>query len=308
MARKRKGTPIHGWLIIDKPHGMTSARVVAAVRRITGAAKVGHAGTLDPMATGVLPIALGEATKTVAWIMDGSKEYAFTVRFGQATNTDDADGTVTQTSDHLPADDEIAAALPGFRGEITQVPPAYSAIKIEGRRAYALARAGEDPKMQPRRVEVMDFQLLGRPDPAHADFIAQTGKGTYIRALARDLALTLGTCGHLTRLRRTRVGPFAEKAAITLETLEKLGHSAALQEHLLAVETALDDIPAMALTQAEARKLQQGQAIAALPVLAREGSDPISQGDTVVLFSDHKPVALAEIKGGEIRPVRVFNF
>ena len=311
MARKRKGIPIHGWLVIDKPTGMTSARVVAAVRRITTAQKVGHAGTLDPMATGILPIALGEATKTVPWIMDSSKEYAFTVRLGEATTTDDAEGEVVETSPHRPNDDEITAALGAFRGQITQVPPTYSAIKIDGQRAYALARAGEAPEMQSRQVQVMDFRLVARPGPDQAEFTAQTGKGTYIRALARDLAVSLGTLGHLTQLRRTRVGPFAEAAAISLETLEELGHSAALQEHLLAVETALDDIPAMALTQAEARKLQLGQAIAALPLLAREGSDPISpdvsEENVVALFSDQKLIALAKIQGGAFRPVRVFN-
>ena len=308
MARKRKGDPIHGWLIIDKPEGISSAKAVAIVRRTTNAAKVGHGGTLDPMATGVLPIALGEATKTVSWVMDGSKEYEFTVLFGSATNTDDAEGEVTETCEHLPTDAEIEAALPAFRGVIEQTPPAYSAIKVDGQRSYALARKGEAVALAPRRVEVPEFRLVGRDGEASARFVARTGKGTYIRALARDLARAAGSCGHLTRLRRTRVGPFAADAAIQLETLENLGHSAALPRHLLAVETALDDIPALALTQAEARKLHHGQAVAALPVLEREGSDPVSAGDIVAALSDQKLVALAEIKGGEIRPVRVFNF
>ena len=307
MARRKKGTPIHGWLIIDKPMGLSSAQAVAAVRRITGAAKVGHGGTLDPMATGVLPVALGEATKTVSWVMDGTKDYAFRVRFGEATTTDDAEGEVAETSAQRPTDAEIEAALGRFRGTIEQTPPAYSAIKIDGRRAYALARAGEAPEMTSRRVDVAAFSLVSRPDADHADFIASTGKGTYIRALARDLAISLGTFGHLTRLRRTRVGPFHEKAAISLETLEVLGHSAALQEHLLAVETALDDIPALALTQAEAKRLHQGQALAAPAVLEREGSDPVPHGHVVAALADQKLIALAEIVGGEIRPVRVFN-
>lgn len=307
MARKRKGIPIHGWLVIDKPLGMSSAQVVGAVRRLTGAAKVGHAGTLDPLATGILPIALGEATKTVSWIMDGTKDYAFTVCFGAATTTDDAEGEVTETSEGRPSNEAIEAALEGFRGAITQVPPAFSAIKIAGKRAYALARAGAAPEMASRAVMVEAFSLENRPDPDTADFTARTGKGTYIRALARDLAVAVGTVGHVATLRRTRVGPFDQQAAISLETLEELGHSAALQEHLLGVETALDDIPALALTQAEARKLQQGQAVAALPVLEREGSDRVSQGDVVSALFDQKLIALVEIKGGEIRPVRVFN-
>ena len=304
---KRRGVPIHGWLIIDKPSGLTSAGVVAKVRRLTNAAKVGHGGTLDPLATGVLPLALGEATKTVAYAMDGTKVYRFTVRWGEARTTDDSQGEVIETSDVRPTKAQIEAALPSFTGELDQVPPIFSAVKVEGRRAYALARADQPVELKPRRIRIDEFRLLGIPDADHAEFEVVSGKGAYIRSLARDISRAMGTVGHISVLRRTAVGPFREEEAISLDKLAALGHSAPLSELLLPVETALDDIPALALTEAEGQSLRHGQSVAALPVVSRSPSAGICQGAIVCAMAGGKPVALAQIKGAEIRPLRVLN-
>lgn len=307
MGRKRKGTPIHGWIILDKPQGLSSNKAVGRVRHLTGAAKVGHAGTLDPLATGVLPMALGEATKTVSYLMDATKTYRFTVRWGEQRNTDDGEGEVTATSDVRPTKDQITAVLGDFTGEIEQVPPAFSAIKIDGERAYKLARADQAPEMKSRVIRIHELTLLGMPDADHAAFEAVSGKGAYMRALARDLALALGSVGHISSLRRTAVGPFHEDQAISLDKLETLGHSAPLSGYLLPVETVLDDIPALALTETEARRLSRGQAIPVLPVANRSPFKDISQGDVVRAMAEGRLVALAKIKGGEIRPFRVLN-
>ncbi len=307
MGRKRRGKPIHGWLVIDKPAGATSSAVVGRVRALTGAAKAGHGGTLDPQATGVLPVALGEATKTVAYAVDGAKVYRFTVRWGESRSTDDAEGEVTAESDVRPAEDDILRALPAFTGDIDQVPPIFSAVKVGGRRAYALARANEPVTLEPRRVRVDRIRLLGRPDADHAEFEVTAGKGTYMRSLARDLAVALGTVGHITALRRTAVGPFTEEQAISLDNLAALGHSAPLADYLLPVETALADIPAVALTEAEARRLQRGQPISVLAVASRSPLKHITQGAIVCAKAEGKPVALVRITGAEIRPVRVLN-
>lgn len=307
MGRKRRGKAIHGWIIIDKPGGLSSNAVVGRVRRLTGAAKVGHAGTLDPMATGVLPMALGEATKIVSYLMDGAKAYRFTVRWGEQRNTDDAEGEVVATSDARPAKEQILAVLGNFIGDIEQVPPVFSAIKIEGKRAYALARADQAPEMKPRTIHIEDLKLLSVVDADHAEFEAVSGKGAYMRSLARDLGTALGTVGHIVQLRRIAVGPFDEKQAISLDKLESLRHSAPLSEHLLPVETVLDDIPALALTETEARKLSQGQAIPVLPVASRSPLKNIGQGDVVRVMAEGRLVALAKINGGEIRPFRVMN-
>ncbi|MBO6784911.1 MAG: tRNA pseudouridine(55) synthase TruB, partial [Alphaproteobacteria bacterium] len=210
MGRRRKGLPINGWINLDKPAGMTSSDCVNAVRRATGAAKLGHAGTLDPSATGILPIALGEATKTMPYVTDSSKKYAFTVHWGVRTTTDDAEGETVETSDVRPDEAAIRAALPGFVGPVEQVPPAFSAIKVDGERAYKKARAGEDFELEARTVDIFAFELLEILDEGRARFAVTSGKGAYMRALARDLAAALGTCGHLSDLRRTAVGPFAE--------------------------------------------------------------------------------------------------
>ncbi|MBI3113918.1 MAG: tRNA pseudouridine(55) synthase TruB [Rhodospirillales bacterium] len=307
MARKRRGTPIHGWIVIDKPPGLSSSAVVGRVKRLTGAAKVGHAGTLDPLATGVLPMALGEATKTVAYLMDGRKAYRFTVRWGEARDTDDAEGAVTAISDARSTQAEIEAVLGRFRGSIEQVPSAFSAIKVGGRRAYALARGDAAPALSARTVQIHDLTLKAMPDRDHAEFEAVSGKGAYMRSLVRDLAVALGTVGHVAALRRTAVGPFHESQAISLDKLESLGHSAPLSGHLLPVETVLDDIPALALTEREARKLSHGQAIPVLPVASRSPFKNIGQGDVVRAMVEGRLVALAKIKGGEIRPFRVIN-
>ena len=307
MGRKHRGKAIHGWIIIDKPGGLSSNAVVGRVRRLTGAAKVGHAGTLDPMATGVLPMALGEATKIVSYLMDGAKAYRFTVRWGEQRDTDDAEGEVVATSDARPAKEQILVVLGNFIGDIEQVPPVFSAIKIEGKRAYALARADQAPEMKPRTIHIEDLKLLSVVDADHAEFEAVSGKGAYMRSLARDLGTALGTVGHIVQLRRISVGPFDEKQAISLDKLESLRHSAPLSEHLLPVETVLDDIPALALTETEARKLNQGQAIPVLPVASRSPLKNIGQGDVVRVMAEGRLVALAKINGGEIRPFRVMN-
>jgi tRNA pseudouridine55 synthase len=307
MGRKRRGKPIHGWIIIDKPEGLSSSAVVGRVRRLTGAAKVGHAGTLDPMATGVLPMALGEATKTVSFLMDSAKAYRFTVRWGEGRDTDDAEGAVVATSDERPTKKQILAVLDDFKGDIEQVPPVFSAIKVGGKRAYELARADKAPEMQPRIVHIGELRLLSVVDVDHAEFEAVSGKGAYMRSLARDLGTALGTVGHIAKLRRTAVGPFHQNQAISLDKLESLGHSAPLSGHLLSVETVLDDIPALALTETEARKLSHGQAIPVLPVASRSPLKDISQGDVVRAMAEGRLVALAKINGGEIRPFRVMN-
>lgn len=307
MARKRRGQPVHGWLILDKPLGMSSSRAVGAVRRHLDAAKAGHGGTLDPLATGVLPIALGEATKTVAWAMDGRKSYRFSVQWGEARDTDDAEGEVVARSDIRPDAAAIAAALPQFCGAIRQRPPAYSALKLAGRRAYDLARQGETVELADRIVEIDSLDLVGISGRDLAEFEARVGKGTYIRSLARDLGQALGTCAYVTALRRLSVGRFTLDDAISLDKLAELGHSAAASEHLLPLETALDDIPALALTEAEAYALRRGQAVTLSRLSDRARIDQIGDGTTIYATSAGKPVALVEVIAGELRPVRVLN-
>jgi tRNA pseudouridine55 synthase len=300
VSRRKKGEKVDGWVVLDKPLGMTSTQAVGRVRWLFGAQKAGHGGTLDPLATGVLPIALGEATKTVPFVMDGHKEYRFTLRFGEARSTEDGEGEVTATSDVRPTDEAIRAVLGRFTGEIEQMPPAFSALKIDGRRAYDLARAGETVELKPRTVTIDRLELLGRPDADHADFVVACGKGTYIRSLGRDLALALGTVGHLSALRRTAAGPFRETAAISLPKLEALGHIPALFGALAPVATALDDIPALAMTEAQADRLRQGQ-----PVLLTRDAPP--SGTLRRAESGSKLIALVRSDGAALQPVRVFN-
>jgi len=306
MGRKRSGLPINGWLAIDKPLGMTSTAVVTRVRKITGAAKVGHGGTLDPLATGILPIAMGEGTKTVAYVMDGAKSYRFRVTWGESRSTDDAEGEVTATSDVRPSLEQIAAAIPAFLGEIEQVPPIYSAVKVDGRRAYDLARKDQQVELKARIVRIDRFQLVAH-DADWAEFEVGTGKGAYIRSLARDLSLALGTVGYVSMLRRTVCGPFHEGNAISLEKLEEFSHSAASANYVLPVETALDDIPALALTEDEARRLQSGQPLAVSRLAGCDDLSSISAGLTVRAMADGRLVALVRIEDGEVRPVRVLN-
>jgi tRNA pseudouridine55 synthase len=306
MGRKRTGLPIHGWLAIDKPLTVTSTAVVAMVRRFTGAAKVGHGGTLDPLASGVLPIALGEATKTVAYAMDGKKTYRWQVTWGEERSTDDAEGSVTMTSAARPTRDAILAAIPRFLGDIEQVPPIYSAVKVAGKRAYDLARADQEVTLKSRIVRIDRYELLEVTQHT-ASFEVATGKGAYIRSLARDLARALGTVGYVSALRRTAVGPFDLAKTISLETLEQFGHSAASANLVLPVETVLDDIPALALTEDEARRLQSGQSLSILRLTDQKSILTISTGDTVRAMAEGRLVALARIDGEELRPVRVLN-
>ncbi len=308
MARKPSGRPVHGWIILDKPLGMTSSRAVGAVKRLLDAAKAGHGGTLDPMASGVLPVALGEATKTVSYAMAGRKLYRFALCWGEARDTDDAAGQVTATSAIRPSQDAMLAALPSFQGVVSQRPPDYSAIKVAGERAYDLAREGAVLALAPRPVEVESLQLLDCPDADHAVFEAEVGKGTYIRALARDLGRQLGTYAHVTELKRLSVGGFTLDRAISLDKLESLGHSAATSEHLLPLETALDDIPALALTEDEVRALRCGRAVAPLRPLDRARFDGFADGATIRATSNGRLVALVAFDAGLIRPVRVMNF
>jgi tRNA pseudouridine55 synthase len=303
---KRVKRDIHGWVVLDKPVGMTSTQAVGAIKRLFSCKRAGHAGTLDPLASGCLPIALGEATKTVPFVMDGRKLYRFTVRWGQERDTDDADGRVTASSEARPQRGEIEAHLPAFTGTISQVPPRFSAIKVEGERAYDLARDGEAVELAARPVEIHRLQLVNVPDPDRAEFEAECGKGTYVRALARDLGRALGCYGHIAALRRVAVGPFGEDDLISLERLTLLCHRAAagegsLADALMPVETALDDIPALAVSRADAARLQRGQA-----VLLRGRDAPIFRG-TVYVTASGRLVALAEVDRGEIVPKRVFN-
>ncbi len=307
MARRRKGQAISGWLIIDKPAGMTSTEVVNRARRILDAQKAGHGGTLDPLATGVLPLAFGEATKTVSYVMEGDKTYRFTVRWGQATDTDDSEGKVVAEDPKRPDKEEIEALLPKFEGEIEQVPPAYSAIKVAGQRAYDLAREGETVELKPRTVFIEWMELVDRPDEDHAVFEVGCGKGTYMRSLARDFGKALSCHGHVSALRRLAVGPFREEDAISLDYLEELAQSARAAEALLPVETALDGIPALALTDMEASKLRSGQAIS---MLARNNAERIrgfENGDVLCAMAAGKLVAISRLEAGEIRPLRVIN-
>ncbi|MBN9509310.1 MAG: tRNA pseudouridine(55) synthase TruB [Alphaproteobacteria bacterium] len=304
--RKLRGRPLDGWLIVDKPPGLTSTDVVNRVRRAFDARKAGHGGTLDPLATGVLPIAFGAATKTVPYVMDGTKLYRFTLRFGEARDTDDADGRVTATTEARPNDEAIRAALPAFRGEIMQLPPVFSAVKVAGERAYDLARAGTPPVLEPRAARVDRFDLVARPDADTAVFEVASGKGVYMRALARDLARACGSLGHVAALRRLRVGPFTEAAAIPLDKLTRAEDTPpASPDLLLPVETALADIPALPLTEAEAFGLKHGQAISLVTLMGRipPAADP--QGGLARAMAGSRVIGLCRLEDGWLRPERL---
>jgi tRNA pseudouridine55 synthase len=300
-------TGLHGWLVIDKPAGITSNRVVERIRRATGM-KTGHAGTLDPLATGILPVALGEATKTVGFVSKATKRYSFRVRWGIATDTDDSEGTIVAETPVRPDETAICAMLPRFTGTIAQRPPAYSAIKVAGRRAYALARAGKSPILAERAVQITKLQLVAHPDPAHSDFEAIVGEGTYIRALARDIAEALGTLGHIVALRRLSVGRFAEAQAISLDSATTLGHSLLTSGHLMPIEAALDDIPALALTADEAARLRHGQPVALDGCGEGARLDRLDDGTIVGARHDQLLVGLARIENGRLLPVRMINY
>jgi tRNA pseudouridine55 synthase len=304
MARRKKGNPVHGWLVLDKPINMTSTQAVGAVRRAFNAQKAGHSGTLDPLATGILPIALGEATKTVSFAVDGEKAYRFTVRWGAETETDDTEGAVVKTSDKRPSRNEIEALLPRFHGEVMQVPPAYSAIKIDGARAYDLARDGETFVLEPRPVMIEMLSLVDMPDESTSVFEARCGKGTYVRALARDMGRLLGCYGHVIALRRTEVGPFDEARAISMDALLAAAQSedpGAVSKLLLPVESALADLPELLVSQNDAATLARGQA-----VIIRGRDAPIMTGPAYAT-SKGRLIALGELAKGALHPTRVFN-
>ena len=305
QQRKREKRDVHGWVILDKPVGMTSTHAVAVIKRLFTAKRAGHAGTLDPLASGLLPLALGEATKTVPFVMDGRKRYRFTVRWGEERDTDDAEGRVVAASDERPTADAIRACLPAFTGTIAQVPPKFSAIKIEGARAYDLAREGEVVELESRPVRIERLTLIDAPDPDTASFEARCGKGTYVRALARDMGRALGCLGHLTALRRTVVSPFDEAQAVTLEALEaaaREGGEEALLRLLLPIEAALQGLAELSVGQNDAARLLRGQT-----VLIRGRDAPTSTGPTYATCKGHL-IAVGRIEKGELHPTRVFNF
>jgi tRNA pseudouridine55 synthase len=305
MSRRKKGNPVHGWVVLDKPLNMTSTQAVGAVRRAFNAQKAGHAGTLDPLATGLLPIALGEATKTVPYAVDGDKAYSFTVRWGAETSTDDTEGPVTKASDKRPSRAEIEAILPRFIGEIMQVPPTFSAIKVDGARAYDLARDGEDVVLEARPVIIERLELVDQPDAETSVFEAECGKGTYVRSLARDMGRILGCHGHVIALRRTRVGPFDEPRSVTLAAIDEAAKlddgGAALMKLLAPVETALEDLPELIVSPSDAASLVRGQA-----VLIRGRDAPVLSGPAFAT-SKGRLIALGELDKGALHPTRVFN-
>lgn len=308
MARRRKGLAVSGWIALDKPYDMTSTQAVSRVRRLFEAQKGGHAGTLDPLATGILPIALGEATKTVPFLVDAAKAYRFTIAWGSTTNTLDREGVVTARSDVRPTRGEVEAVLPGFVGQIEQVPPAFSAIKVDGERAYDLARAGVEVELKSRLITVHALTVASQPDADHIELEMTCGKGAYVRAIVRDVAAALGACAHVSDLRRTRVGRFDEARAICLETLEDLVHKGAASEALLPVETALDDIPVLAVTTEDAFRLKQGRPIVLLPRQVDALRERlIGDSRTVLAMQGEHAAALCEMRAGRLSPTRVFH-
>ena len=299
MARK-KGRAVNGWLVIDKPAGVTSTAVVSKVRWALDAQKAGHAGTLDPAATGVLAVALGEATKTVPYVTDANKAYRFRVRWGSATDTDDAEGRVIATAESRPTDAEIEAALPAFRGLIQQVPPQYSAVKVEGERAYDLARSGEAMDLAARPLEVEELTLVARPDADHADFVMVCGKGGYVRAIARDLGRALGCLGHVVWLRREWSGPFRADEGLSLAEVDAMARTVALEARLLPLEIALAGLPELPLAPDGAVRVKNGNP-------GRVLSSQALPGDTAWASFEGKPLAVGVYIGGELHPSRVFN-
>ncbi|NCT40598.1 MAG: tRNA pseudouridine(55) synthase TruB [Alphaproteobacteria bacterium] len=308
--RNKKGDKVDGWVNLDKPLGMTSTQAVGKIRRIMNGQKVGHAGTLDPLASGVLPIALGEATKTIPYMQDAFKTYEYTVTWGEQRSTDDAEGEVMASSDVRPARDQIEATLPVFMGQIVQTPPKFSAIKIDGQRAYDLARKGEAVTVQPRDVYVESLELLSC-DENTATFLMTCGKGTYVRSIARDMALQMGTYGYVSALRRMAVGCFDAQDTISLEMLEELEHIPARDAALLPVQVVLDDIPALEVKQAEVTALRNGRALSLISRsdfqriedLHLDGEAPYE----ALAIHQGTAIAIVDIDGPQVKPVRVFN-
>ena len=308
MARKKKGDIVDGWVCLDKPFEMGSTEAVSRIRRLFNAQKAGHAGTLDPLASGILPIALGEATKTVPMMMEAQKVYRFTINWGVSTDSVDREGEIIGRSDVRPTVDQVKAALPAFVGEIEQTPPRFSAIKVDGARAYDLARDGVEFELQARRVTIHSAEVTDAPDADHVELTIRTGKGVYVRSLARDLAAALGAEGHVSALRRERVGPFSVDNAVTLDFLEELAHKGAAFEGLLPVSTALDDIPELAVTDQDALSLRQGRPIVLLPRQIETLKDRLPAGSRLVsVFEGGTLVALGNLRAGRLEPDRVFN-
>lgn len=308
MGRRKKGLVVNGWVCLDKPYGLGSTDAVSKVRRLFDAQKAGHAGTLDPLASGILPIALGEATKTVPFMMEAQKVYRFTINWGVSTDSLDREGEVVGRSDVRPPVEAVRAALPAFIGEIDQTPPRYSAIKVDGQRAYDLAREGADFELESRRVTIHSAEVTDAPDADHVELTIRTGKGVYVRSLARDLAVMLGTEGHVSALRRERVGPFSVENAVTLDFLTDLVHRDAALEGLLPVSTALDDIPELAITEQDAFSLRQGRPIVLLPRQVETLKNRLRDGSrTVSAFQGQTLVALGQLRAGRLEPDRVFN-
>lgn len=308
MGRKKKGDVIDGWVCLDKPFEMGSTEAVSRIRRLFNAQKAGHAGTLDPLASGILPIALGEATKTVPMMMEAQKIYRFTINWGVSTDSVDREGEIIGRSDVRPSVDQVKAALPAFVGEIDQTPPRFSAIKVDGARAYDLARDGVEFELQARRVTIHSAEVSDAPDADHVELTIRTGKGVYVRSLARDLAAVLGAEGHVSALRRELVGPFSTENAVTLDSLEEMVHRGAASEGLLPVATALDDIPELAVTDQDAFSLRQGRPIVLLPRQVETLKDRLRDGSrTVSAFQGQTLVALCQLRAGRLEPDRVFN-
>lgn len=308
MSRKKRGDVVNGWVCLDKPFEMGSTDAVSAVRRLFNAQKAGHAGTLDPLASGILPIALGEATKTVPHLMDAQKVYRFTINWGVSTASVDREGEIIGRSDVRPSVQAVKAALPSFVGEIDQTPPQFSAIKVDGQRAYDLAREGVAFELASRKVVIFEAAVTDAPDVDHIELTIRTGKGVYVRSMARDLALMLGAEGHVSALRRERVGPFSTENAVTLDFLTDLVHRNAALEGLLPVPTALDDIPELAVTDQDAFSLRQGRPIVLLPRQVEMLKSRLSAGSrTVSAFQGQTLVALCEMRAGRLEPDRVFN-
>jgi tRNA pseudouridine55 synthase len=311
VSRRKKGDIVNGWINLDKPADMTSTDALAKVRRMFNAQKAGHGGTLDPLATGILPIALGEATKTIPYCQDALKIYRFSIIWGTSRDTDDAEGDIVAQSDIRPANDDILKALPAFTGDIIQMPPKYSAIKVDGQRAYDLARAGEEVELKARPVYIETLEMIENSAES-ASFRALCGKGTYMRSLARDLAVTVGTVGHIADLRREAVGVLSLNNAISLEKLEELRDSARLDDVLLPVETVLDDIPALAVNEREAARLKNGQMLLLvsrpdIERLTAIGLDLDQPDSTALAVYQGKPIALVSVNGAEVQPLRVLN-
>nr|WP_303684316.1 tRNA pseudouridine(55) synthase TruB [Brevundimonas naejangsanensis] len=308
MARRKKGDLVNGWVCLDKPYEMGSTEAVTKVRRLFNAQKAGHAGTLDPLASGILPIALGEATKTVPFMMEAQKVYRFTIHWGISTDSIDREGEIIARSEVRPSVEAVAAALPCFVGEIDQTPPAFSAVRVNGERAYDLARAGVEVELQSRRVTIHEAAVTAAPDADHVEITMRTGKGVYVRSLARDLAIMLGAEGHVSDLRRERVGPFSVDNAVTLDFLEELAHKGAAFEGLLPVSTALDDIPELAVTDQDALSLRQGRPIVLLPRQIETLKARLAAGSRLVsVFEGGTLVALGNLRAGRLEPDRVFN-